>query len=65
MRLDGGQHGLEALGVAGDHVTFFQIVVVASEVADQSAGFLDGAWEVRMDIIGAVLSADSQRPLRS
>ncbi|MNQ85683.1 hypothetical protein D3C85_1008550 [compost metagenome] len=41
MRLDGGQHGLEALGVACDHVALLEEFVATGKVAHQAAGFLD------------------------
>src|SRR5690606_37713520 len=41
VRLDGGQHGLETLRVAGNHLAFFQELVATGEVADQAARFLD------------------------
>src|SRR5690606_1053226 len=41
VRLDGGQHGLETLRVAGNHLAFFQELVATGEVADQTARFLD------------------------
>ncbi len=39
--LDGGEHSLEAFGVAGNDVAFFKEIVAAGEVAHQAAGFLD------------------------
>src|SRR5690606_28828430 len=41
VRLDGGQHGLEALRVAGNHLALFQELVTTGEVADQAARFLN------------------------
>src|SRR5690606_38258074 len=41
VRLDGGQHGLETLRVAGNHLAFFQELVATGEVADQAARFLN------------------------
>src|SRR5690606_34662380 len=41
VRLDSSQHGLEALGVAGDDVALFEEFVLAGEVAHQAAGFLN------------------------
>src|SRR5690554_7897499 len=41
VRLDGGQHGLEALRIAGHDLAFFQELVATGEVADQAARFLN------------------------
>src|SRR5690554_8119523 len=41
VRLDGGQHGLETLRVAGNHLALFQELVTTGEVADQAARFLN------------------------
>src|SRR5690554_7735799 len=36
VRLDGGQHGLETLRVAGNHLAFFQELVATGEVDRKS-----------------------------
>src|SRR5690606_26099465 len=41
VRLDGGQHGLEALRIAGHVLAFFQELVATGEVADQAARLLN------------------------
>src|SRR5690554_6567458 len=41
VRLDGGQHGLEALRIAGNDLALFQELVATGEVADQAARFLN------------------------
>src|SRR5690606_21851407 len=41
VRLDGGEHRLEALGVAGNDLALLEEFVTADEVADQTTGFLD------------------------
>src|SRR5690554_6611967 len=41
VRLAGGQHGLEALRIAGNHLALFQELVATGEVVDQAARFLN------------------------
>src|SRR5690606_25526741 len=41
VRLDGGQHGLEALRIAGNDLALFQELVATGEVADQAARLLN------------------------
>src|SRR5690606_29944729 len=41
VRLDGGQHGLETLRIAGHDLAFFQELVATGEVADQAARLLN------------------------
>src|SRR5690606_170674 len=41
VRLDGGQHGLEALRIAGHDLALFQELVATGEVADQAACLLN------------------------
>src|SRR5690554_4972341 len=63
VRLDGGQHGLEALRIAGHDLAFFQELVATGEVADQAARFLNeqasgghvpfGGSELREGVIAA------------